>query len=302
MCVKILLTGSDGQIGTELRLLLADHPTFDLTATTRAQLDICDADQIAAVISASQPDVVINAAAYTAVDAAENDEDASFAVNSTGPELLAKACSLAQSVLMHISTDFVFDGKQREPYKESAGTNPLNVYGKSKAAGEAKVRKYCPAHIILRTSWVYSPWGNNFLKTMLRLMAGDKPLRIVGDQAGSPTAAADAAAAIVKIIEELAGSESPAYGTLHYCGSGSTNWFGFARQIAATYTDLTGQPIQLEEIKSSEYPTAAERPPYSVLNCERIQEIFSVTALNWQAAVDRETRRLVAMQTTDNTQ
>ncbi len=300
--MKILLTGANGQIGTELKLLLEQNPEIEIAAMTHDQLNICDPEQINAALATTAPNIVINAAAFTSVDAAESERDIAFAVNATGPRLLAQACQQAKSILIQLSTDFVFNGEQSGRYSEDTPVNPLNVYGQSKAAGEAAVREHCGAHIILRTSWVYSPWRNNFMKTMLNLMAEGQPLRVVGDQTGSPTAAADIASTVVQLCrrlhEGLQTADETRFGTYHYCGEGVTSWFGFASRIAEVYRELTGLSPQLTAISSTDYPTAARRPGNSALKCDRIEEIFDISTVNWPTAVEREVRRYWKMQAT----
>jgi dTDP-4-dehydrorhamnose reductase len=292
--VKILLTGANGQIGTEIRSLGVAR-NIELIATTSQQLNITDAQQIQAAISEQQPDVVINAAAYTAVDAAENDEAAAYAVNETGARNLAIACENQRCRLVHISTDFVFDGTSADTYGEDAPANPLNAYGKSKYAGEQAIREHCAQHVIVRTAWVFSPWAKNFMKTMLTLMEQGKTLNVVNDQQGSPTAAADAASALVEISRQLTESRNPAFGTYHYCGQGQTSWFGFATRIAQSWQDFSGKSVELSAIPTSEYPTPALRPQNSSLNCDRLQENFGITTVNWETATDREVRRYLNM-------
>jgi dTDP-4-dehydrorhamnose reductase len=299
--VKILLTGANGQIGTELKLLLENASGFELAALPRSELDICDPDATRAAVEATTPDIVVNAAAYTAVDAAERDRATAFAVNADGAGHVAAACDEFRSVLIHLSTDFVFDGTRTDAYRETDPVNPVNVYGASKAAGETVVRDACAAHVILRTAWVYSPWRRNFMTTMLRLMADDQPLRIVSDQNGCPTAAADVAQAIIEICARLTGAEAgPRYGTYHYCGNGVTSWFGFATEIARVFAELDGRIPALTAIPSDDYPTAANRPVMSALNCDLIQEIFGVSTVNWRSAVEREVRRYWDLQATEH--
>lgn len=292
--MKILLTGSKGQIGTELRLLCAALPDVTLLATDLPELDITDQAQVEQSFAEFVPDAVINAAAYTAVDAAETDRDAAFALNESGPRNLAIASQQAGTHLLHISTDFVFDGAQPEPYTEDARPNPLNVYGASKLAGERAVQEACSRHIILRTAWVFSPWGNNFMKTMLRLMAAGTPLKVVNDQSGCPTAAADVAAALLSIARRLAESSNRDYGTYHYCGSGTTTWYGLASAIRDARP--AGSPdVTIEATDTAGYPTAARRPRQSALNCDRAQQIFGLSAVDWHTATRREVTRYLNM-------
>jgi dTDP-4-dehydrorhamnose reductase len=295
--LKILLTGSEGQIGTELRLLCEALPDVALLATDLPELDITDQAQVENTFVNFIPDVVINAAAYTAVDAAESDRDSAFAINETGARNLATASQQAGNHLLHISTDFVFDGTQAEPYTEDARPNPLNVYGASKLAGERAVQEACSRHIILRTAWVFSPWGSNFMKTMLRLMTAGTPLKVVDDQFGCPTAAADVAAALLSIASRLADRSSRDHGTYHYCGSGSTSWYGFASAIRDARAAGEGADVTIEPTATAGYPTAARRPKQSALNCDRVRQTFGLATVDWQAATQREVARYLNMNT-----
>src|SRR6266404_1033325 len=227
--MKLLVLGAGGQVGREL--CRREWPAgYRLAAFDRGDIDITREDSIAAGMRRERPDMVINAAAYTAVDRAESEPAAAWAVNCTGPAQLAAACREAAVPLIHISTDYVFDGSKHGPYREDDPVNPLGVYGRSKEAGDRAVREGLPEHVIVRTAWVYSAQGHNFVRTMLRLAADRPVLRVVADQIGSPTSAADAAAAIATIVQRLAVGDRN-WGTYHFAGGGAVTWHGFAEAI-----------------------------------------------------------------------
>jgi dTDP-4-dehydrorhamnose reductase len=238
-----------------------------------------------------RPDMVINAAAYTAVDRAESEPDAAWAANCTGPARLAAACREAAIPLIHISTDYVFDGSKAGTYREDDPVNPLGVYGRSKEAGDRAIREALAEHVILRTAWVYSAHGHNFVKTMLRL-AGERPvLRVVADQTGSPTSAADIAAAIAGVVRRLAAGGAQ-WGTYHFVGAGAVTWHGFAEAIFGLAAPWRGPPPRVEAITTADYPTPARRPANSVLDCRYIGEAFGITPRPWREALADVIREL----------
>jgi len=279
--MKILITGSKGQLGWEL----CRHGSaggFDIIPLDLPEFDITQPDIVKGVVSKSKASVVINAAAYTAVDKAESEPEMAYAVNRHGPAYLALACNEEKIPLIHISTDYVFDGNKKGPYFETDAVCPLGVYGKSKAAGEVEVRKQLREHIILRTSWLYGLHGQNFVKTMLRLGAERKVIRVVSDQNGCPTYAADLADAIMSIAEHILRGKSTAWGIYHYCGRGETTWHGFAETVfdlARRYDTLAVKKV--EAIPTSEYPTPARRPANSVLDCSLIEKTFGLARKPW---------------------
>lgn len=278
--VNVLVTGAAGQLGRALSATA--WPGLALTAVPRTECDLTDAGGIARLLAAIAPDIVVNAAAYTAVDKAESEPERAFAVNRDGPAHLADACARQGAALIHVSTDYVFDGSGDRPWREDDPTGPLGAYGASKLAGEEAVRQRLDRHVILRTSWVYSITGGNFVKTMLRVGSERPRLTIVRDQRGCPTAAADLAAAIAAIAGRLAGEpETASTGTFHYCGAGATTWFDFAAEIfrqAAEY----GRPVpELVPIATADYPTPARRPANSVLDCSRIEAAYGVARPPW---------------------
>lgn len=275
--MKILLTGANGQVGHEIQ-----RETFpsqiELIALTREFLDITQFDNVVKVFKQYQPDLIINSAAYTAVDRSEIDQVQAHLVNSEGASHLAKACNEFNIPLIHLSTDYVFDGKAHIPYTESDKTEPLGIYGQSKWMGEEAIRSQLKKHIILRTSWVFGHEGNNFVKTILKL-AKDRPiLRIVKDQIGGPTSAKDIAVTIWKIINKMEDSQDFHWGTYHYTGVPAVSWYEFAQTILQ-YASLTNE---LTPITTEEYPTLAQRPAYSILNCEKIENAFGIKQPQWE--------------------
>jgi dTDP-4-dehydrorhamnose reductase len=280
--MQILATGANGQVGWELARKGPEYG-FDSIALNRSSLDICDFQAVKNVIKNSDAAMVINAAAYTNVDRAESEPKIAFMVNRDGPANLAAACAGAGIPLVHISTDYVFDGQEENPYLESNRISPLGVYGKSKAAGESEIRARLREHIILRTAWVYGNHGHNFVKTMLRLGKAREMLRVVNDQVGCPTYAADIAETILKLAAIYRDRGSICWGTYHYCGKGITTWHGFAQtifEIAKNYDSFALKDIV--PITTEEYPLPAKRPANSVLDCASISKKFGIFPKPWQ--------------------
>jgi dTDP-4-dehydrorhamnose reductase len=276
--LRILLLGKKGQVGWELARALA--PLGEVTALGRAELDLADVPRLIATVRALQPEVIVNAAAYTAVDKAESEQDAAFDVNATAPRVLAEEAKRSGALLVHFSTDYVFDGAKATPYVEEDPTNPLNVYGASKLAGERAIAAAGCRHLILRTSWVYGPRGANFMLSMLRLARERPQLRVVDDQVGAPTssrAIADATAAVLVRAMASPGLE----GLYHLTASGETSWCGFARAILAR----AGIEIPVVPIPTEQYPTPARRPRNSRLDCARLRAAFGVTLAPWQESL-----------------
>jgi len=279
-----VITGSDGQLGWELlrqaqffniEAVGLDLPYFDITADPGE------------VFLKHQPDILINAAAYTNVDKAETDEKVCFAVNVRGPEKLASACRSAGIPMIHISTDYVFDGTNKIPYTENDPVKPINIYGQSKADGENSVRNILKNHIILRTSWLYGVHGHNFVKTVLKLGREKEVIGIVSDQLGSPTSAADLAETILTIACRISDNYGITYGTYNYCGEGITSWHGFAEKIIETAKQYS--PLITKNIKplaTWEYPTKAKRPAFSALDCSRIMQNFGIIPKQWQKSLE----------------
>jgi len=280
--MKILLTGATGQVGSEL-VQLAAQRKLTLMGYSRSQLDITQPQQVTQTLTQSKPDIVVNAAAYTAVDLAEQEIALATAVNQHGCELLAQACATLEIPLIHLSTDYVFDGQQHQPYREDDLAAPINNYGLTKLAGEQAIRAICSNHIILRVSGVFGRYGHNFVKTILRLAREKSELSIVSDQILCPTPAAGIADTVIRCCEKLA---TNTWGTYHYCSSEPTSWYHFAEAImqqARIYQDFPLQKII--PIVSSAYKTPAKRPAYSVLDCHKIQSQLNISLPNWQQAL-----------------
>ncbi|MEJ5358130.1 MAG: dTDP-4-dehydrorhamnose reductase [Desulfobacterales bacterium] len=294
--MRVLLTGGIGQLGSELRPRLAEMG-WEVIAPGPEELDLARPEAIDSFWAETRPGLVINAAAYTAVDRAESEPGQAFAVNADAPARLARLCRDAGAGLVHVSTDYVFDGTKTTPYTEDDPVNPLGVYGRSKAAGEEAVRALCPRHVVIRTSWLYSAHGANFVKTVLRLAAEREVLRIVDDQRGCPTSAADLAQAIAAIARRLgqgAGSILP-WGLYHYCGRGETTWYGFAREILGLIQERgLARGVRVLPISTAEYPTPARRPAYSVLDCRRIEAAFDLRRPLWTESLARVIAQLLA--------
>ncbi|MEH2305893.1 dTDP-4-dehydrorhamnose reductase [Nostoc sp.] len=280
MTKSILLIGSNGQVGKELEQTLSSYG--DVTSVARPIVDLAQPDNLRNFIRAKQPQIIINAAAYTAVDKAESEPEVASAINATAPLIIAQESQKLGAFLIHISTDYVFDGNGYHPYQETDATNPLSVYGKTKLAGEEAIREACAHHLILRTAWVYGTFGkSNFVKTMLRLGAERQELRVVADQIGSPTWAQDIAAVIAQTIPQLTPEIS---GTYHYTNSGVASWYDFAVAIFEEAQQL-GFPLKVERIvpiTTAEYPTPASRPAYSVLACRKIAAILGTYPPHWR--------------------
>ncbi|WP_207062863.1 dTDP-4-dehydrorhamnose reductase [Motiliproteus sp. SC1-56] len=286
--MRILVTGAQGQLGRCLQDALAES-AHDWRALGRSALDIADSASVARAIEGFAPDVVINAAAYTAVDRAETEVDAACRINAEGPAHLARACQTHGARLIHVSTDYVFDGDAERPYREEDTTRPLGVYGASKLAGERAVAEACTQHLIVRVAWVFSEYGNNFLKTMLRLGAERDSLGIVDDQQGTPTYAGDLARALVRLTEVNKG-----WGTYHFSGGRPVSWYRFAEAIfqeAARQGKLERVPT-LNPITTEEFPTPAARPAWSVLDGSQLQSVFGIGQGDWEQALAKVIARL----------
>lgn len=277
--MKILLTGANGQLGRCFQDRLPQN--WQVWATDSAELDITNKDEVLAATKKYQPDVIVNAAAYTAVDKAESEPEIAAQVNTLGPMNLALGAKAVNARLVHVSTDYVFDGMSTYPYVESDATNPLGVYGKTKLDGELAVAETLPESIIIRTAWVFSEYGNNFVKTMIRLAKDRDELKIVADQCGCPTYAGDIASAIINLIHIKAVG-----GIYHYCGDLETSWDLFAQKIIDCAFDskiISSKPI-IKAISTSEYPTPAKRPKYSSLCADKINAL-NIPSSNWNDAL-----------------
>ena len=291
--MKILLLGKDGQVGWELQRALA--PVGDVVALGRRGTDglsgdLADPQALRATVRATAPDVIVNAAGYTAVDRAESEPELAHAVNAAAPGVLAEEAAARSAWLLHYSTDYVFDGRGSAPWREDAPTNPLSVYGRSKLAGEEAIRASGCRHLILRTSWVYGARGVNFARTMLKLAQEREQLRVIADQFGAPTGAellADVCAHLLRALPRV----SEATGTYHVAAGGRTSWHGYATHVLA-FARAAGVPLKVapeavEAIPTSGYPTPARRPLNSCLDTTRLRERFGLTLPDWRQGVDR---------------
>jgi dTDP-4-dehydrorhamnose reductase len=283
--VRILLTGKDGQLGWALSRALA--PLGEILAFGRQDLDLASPERIVAVVRSARPDVIVNAAAYTAVDRAESEPQAALAINATAPSILAGEAGRSGALLVHYSTDYVFDGAKDAPYVEEDEPNPLNAYGRSKLAGEQQIRAAAVPHLILRSSWIYSARGSNFLLTMRRLLREKSPPRVVCDQIGAPTSADALADATAEILRRGRSALDAMSGTYHATAGGSTSWHGFATEIARLEQASAQRPLSVLPIASSEYPLPARRPKNSRLSNEKLLRCFGVKLPSWQACLEK---------------
>jgi dTDP-4-dehydrorhamnose reductase len=294
--MRLLLLGGSGQVGKEFRALAipSDVGDVEIVAPNRGVLDLEDGPAIASLVAAEPWSAVINAAAYTDVDRAESEEAAAFAVNADAPARLAIETGRRGIPLVHISTDYVFDGRKGAPYVEGDAVAPLNAYGRSKLAGERGVSAANPRHIILRTSWVYSPFRKNFVRTILRLATERDRLNVVADQRGCPTAARDIAKACLDIALRCAAAPDQApYGTYHFAGSGEASWFEFAEEILDTAADRLGKAPKLVPIPMIEYPTPAARARDTRLDCTAVVRAFGIRPRPWRQALADTIERLL---------
>jgi dTDP-4-dehydrorhamnose reductase len=295
--IRALLTGSGGQVGAEVARELEGRA--EVIALDRAGLDLARPDDIARRIREARPDLIVNAAAYTAVDRAETEEDVAHAVNAVAPGVMAEEAKRAGALLLHFSTDYVFDGTQTRPYMETDATRPLGAYGRSKLEGERAVAASGCAHLILRTSWVYGPRGKNFLLTMLRLAATQEELRVVDDQHGAPTSSRQLARAVAAILtggdpsRQIEAADlariAAAQGLYHASAAGDTTWFGFAQAIFAARARRPGAAFsspRVLAIPTREYPTPARRPAYSLLSNAKLERVFDVRLGDWRPGLE----------------
>ena len=281
--LNILISGKTGQVAVELQKHLAG--LGNLIVLGRDVLDLSQPEQIRAQVRAHKPDLIIIAAAHTAVDQAESEPELAFAINAIAPGVFAEEAAALGIPLIHYSTDYVFDGSKPAPYIEDDATNPLGVYGKSKLAGELAIAASGAQHLILRTSWVYSTHGKNFLLTMQRLLQERPELRVVADQIGAPTWAGTIARSTRALIERWQTGDAGAWGTYHLTASGETSWFGFTQAIAAHLSAQGKTCATLEPIPASAYPTPAARPQNSRLDCSKLAREWGVTQPDWEAAL-----------------
>ena len=273
----VLATGASGQLGRALQFIAPQYSNIQFHFLGSDALDITNQDAVVAIFKNIKPDYCINAAAFTAVDKAESEAEKAHLINVTGAKNIAEACRLHKVTLLHISTDFVFDGKKTTPYTETDTTAPQGVYGASKREGEIAISQTTEAYFIIRTSWLYSQFGNNFMKTMLRLGKEKTELNVVNDQIGTPTHALDLAAMLLKMIE----SQSQNYGIYHFSNEGIITWYDFAIAIK----ELSGSKCKVNPITTSQYPLPAKRPAYAVLDKTKIQRTFGITVKDWRQSL-----------------
>ncbi|MEM9810151.1 MAG: dTDP-4-dehydrorhamnose reductase, partial [Pseudomonadota bacterium] len=285
MVVPVLIIGRSGQVAQSLLEAGAGFPDLALTAMGRPDLDITDTASIRHALDAVNPRIVINAAAYTAVDKAEEARDAAFAANADGPGLLACETASRGVPLIHISTDYVFDGSATRPYRPDDATAPLGVYGASKLAGEQRVAEANPQHFIFRTAWVYGAYGKNFLKTMMRVAKTNPQLRVVADQQGGPTSSHDIAEALLQVASQVVRGQSDDFGLYHLAARGEAVWADFAEAIFEASAAYGGPSAKVERITTAEYPTPAVRPAYSVLDTTRLKQAFGIELPHWHEPV-----------------
>lgn len=285
--LKILLTGANGQVGWELRRTLSS--LGEVLAFDSQGLNLADTKALRDALRAIAPNVIVNAAAYTAVDKAEHDAERAHTVNATAPGVMGEYATQSGALLVHYSTDYVFDGSGLTPWREEDDCNPLNVYGRTKLEGERLIQASGCRHLIFRTSWVYGARGSNFLLTMRRLMRERSELKIVNDQIGAPTWCRDLAEATALILCQLRishnGDKTPPWGIYHMCNSGETSWHGFAQAIQQLDSDLREKPAHLIAIPSSDYPTPARRPQNSRLDITKLEQVFGLKLQPWQSAL-----------------
>jgi len=290
--MKVVLFGAAGQLGRTFSDI-AQNRAIHLSAYTRSEVDITNEYAVLSVLQKEQPDYVVNAAAYTAVDKAETDQAAAYGVNEIGVKNIAFACKKNNATLIHISTDYVFDGKKSHAYKEDDEPNPVNVYGLSKCKGEEAVHYIIDQHIILRVCWVFGLYGHNFVKTMLKLGQEREALNIVSDQLGCPTSTEHISEVILAIIDHLHTKESKPYGTYHYSDSPVTNWHCFAKKIFSEAVKY--QPFKIKQINAigtADYPTPAKRPVNSQMNCDRIKSEFDIEQRSWEQSLEKIVKEL----------
>lgn len=290
---KILLTGVNGQVGHALQKKLLNHQVF---ALSREQLDLSDKYAIRRVMQTIAPDLIINPAAYTAVDKAESEPDLAYSINTVAPQIMAEEAAKLNAALIHFSTDYVYDGSKVTDYSETDAVNPLSIYGKSKLAGEEAIRAIGLPHLILRTSWVYGAYGKNFLKTIIRLANERENLRIVADQFGAPTSAESIADGVIELLSVWQPQQENQSGVYHFTNQGKTSWHGFSCEIVREFnrlavtknlTPLKARVENIAAITTADYPTPAARPANSTLSNQKLKQIFNVELPSWEQGLQR---------------
>ena len=279
---NILVTGAYGQLGNEVRILSANYPEYNFMFTDVDSLDICDKDELIDFVTGNDIRYIINCAAYTAVDKAEDDAELCEKINATAVKNLGLAAAEAGAGIIHVSTDYVFDGTSCRPYTEDMPTKPCSVYGKTKLKGEKNLLKVCPNAIIIRTAWLYSPFGNNFVKTMIKLGSERESLNVIFDQVGTPTYAEDLADAILKAMDQTIDTDHDKGGVYHFSNEGVCSWYDFTIKIHEIAGITT---CKVNPIETKDYPTKAARPHYSVLNKSKIKQTFNITIPHWETSL-----------------
>lgn len=282
--MKILVTGSTGQLGSELNDLASLYKEYNFVFADRVLLPLDNTERVLEVIESEQPDFIINAGAYTAVDKAESEQEIADVVNHQAVRVMGEWCEQNDAHLIHISTDYVFDGNSASPLDVDAATNPINVYGATKLAGEEALKQVNPEAIIIRTAWVYSTYGNNFVKTMCRLMQERESIGVVKDQIGSPTYAAD----LAKVIMQIIASKDWKGGIYHFSNEGEISWFDFATKIK----EIKGFSCEVNAIDSTAFPTPAKRPSYSLLDKSKLKEVYQINIANWDDSLKEMLQKL----------
>ena len=279
---NILVTGAYGQLGNEVRILSANYPEYNFLFTDVDSLDITDKNELIDFVTGNDIRYIINCAAYTAVDKAEDDAELCEKINATAVKNLGLAAAEAGAGIIHVSTDYVFDGTSCRPYTEDMPTKPCSVYGKTKLKGEKNLLKACPNAIIIRTAWLYSPFGNNFVKTMIKLGSERESLNVIFDQVGTPTYALDLAEAILKAMDQTIDTDHEKGGVYHFSNEGVCSWYDFTIKIH----EIAGiKTCKVNPIETKDYPTKAARPHYSVLNKSKIKQTFNITIPHWEASL-----------------
>lgn len=293
--MRIAVTGRTGQVACALAERAADRDDVEIITVGRPELDLSEPRSVADALTAIRPDAIVSAAAYTAVDKAESEEVLALAVNATGAGAVAQAAAQLGVPVLHLSTDYVFDGRKAAPYVEDDPVNPLGAYGRTKLAGERAVAAATPDHAIFRTAWVYSPYGGNFVRTMLRLAGERDSLRVVADQLGNPTSALDIADALIAAAKAMhdASDDSGLRGIFHLSGQGETQWADFARTIFAESARLGGPSATVEDIATADYPTPAVRPANSRLDKTKLHDRFGITLPDWRVSTAQVVARLL---------
>lgn len=296
--MKLLVIGCEGQLARALAAELPTGPDITATFAGHAEADLTQEASLREAMARNTPDLVINAGAYTAVDKAEDDVDAAQAANATGPGRLATLCAARGIPLIHISTDYVFNGCLDRPYREDDPTDPLGSYGRSKLEGEHRIAAVLPQHVILRTAWVHSPWGKNFVKTMFTLGATRDELRVVDDQVGCPTYAPHLARACLEVAQNVLKSpRADVWGTFHCAGTGETTWCGFAREIFRVAVQKGAPDVRVTPITTSDYPTRAVRPANSRLDCSKFAKVFGLSLPAWEIGAKQCVEAIMARPT-----